>query len=74
MPSEVQAFLSGLATVGPVGLALILITGAMGMWDYGRIGKAKDAEVERLTALLEKATENNRTLLGIMESAKRGQR
>jgi hypothetical protein len=72
MSSEVQAFLSGLATVGPAGLALIIITGALRLWVYGYIDKAKDVQIERLTVLLEKSNENNRTLLGIMETGKRG--
>ena len=72
MSAELQAFLSGLATVGPVGLATIIITGALRLWVYGYIDKAKDAQIERLTALLEKSVENNRTLLNVMETSRRG--
>lgn len=76
MDPEVQkaltGFATGLATVGPLGLALIIVAGAFRLWVYGYIDRAKDAQIERLTLLLEKATENNRTLLGIMETAKRG--
>lgn len=72
MDTEIQRLLDGLATIGPIGLAFIIVTGGFRLWVYGYIDKAKEAQIERLTGLLEKATENNRTLLGIMETAKRG--
>lgn len=72
MPSGVQTFLTGLATVGPLGLALIIVSGAFRLWDYGWVGKQRDAENARLREALEKSLDNNRTLLGIMETARRG--
>lgn len=53
-------------------LAMILVAGSLRVWVYGYIDKAKDAQIERLTTALEKSLDNNRTLLDVMESAKRG--
>ena len=71
MPS-IEAGIGYLTGSAVTALAFILVSGAFRVWVYGYVDKAKDAQIERLTATLEKSLETNRMLLGIIEAAKHG--
>ena len=72
MPVPVDQAIAYLTGSTVTMLAVILVAGAMRVWVYGYIDRAKDAQIDRLTSALEKSLENNRTLLSVMETAKRG--
>jgi len=69
MPS-IDAGIGYLTGSAVTALAFILVAGAFRVWVYGYVDKQKEAQIERLSAALEKSLEANRTLLAIIEAAK----